>query len=258
MFNSLFNLNLNPLMDEDGAVGGSPAEGTTLFDGGSSEGDGSPSEPENNEMQDTPEQQERTFTQSELNRIIQDRLTRERQRYTPYESLIANEAKKYGMEPDEYIQAVQRQQQEAEKQRYYEAGLDPDLVSEVVAQHPAVQWAQSFMTQQQQEQMFNAQAKELLEVHPDLDVKNIPPEVFHLNAQGLSLLDAYNRVMIPKIKQDQSKIKEQAVKEYLARKSGRVGVTEGSGSAPVLEMSTPKNFQDAKSQALAYLKSIKE
>lgn len=255
----MFKLFLNPLMEEDGAGMAAPSEGSLFDDGGSSgEGDSSPNEPVS-EPENTPPP-EKTFTQAELDRIIGDRLNRERQRYAPMESLMQDAAKQYGFDNVQaYMDAVRQNQQEQQKQKYYDAGLDPDLVSEVVAQHPAVQWAQSFMSQQQQEQFFNAQAQELLQAYPDLDSKNIPPEVFQLNAQGISLLDAYNRVMLPKIRQDQTKLKDEAIKEYLSKKSGKApGVTEGAGSAPVLEYSSPKNFNDAKTQALAYLKSLKD
>jgi hypothetical protein len=218
--------------------------------------------PEQNELDyTTPENQdtppEKTFTQTDIDRIIGERLSRERQKYTPYEQLISNEARKYNMTPDQYIQAIQQQEAESERQRYVEAGLDPDLVDQRVANHPAVQWAQQFMTKQQQEQQFQSQAMELLQAFPELDTKSIPPEVFKLqNQENLTLLDAYNRVMAPKFAANRKQIEEEAVKNYLSRKGSRVGVTEsGSATTPIQEVKSPKTFEDAKQNALAFMRN---
>ena len=42
---------------------------------------------------ETQENEQRTFTQAEMNAIIQDRLTRERGKYADYEALKAKAAK---------------------------------------------------------------------------------------------------------------------------------------------------------------------
>jgi hypothetical protein len=84
-----------------------------------------------------PEQQseEKLIPQSELDRIIGDRLARERKKFEeerssdPHRKFVERQAKKYGMTPDEYLAEVERQEalaaveEEAELQ-----GMSPEAL----------------------------------------------------------------------------------------------------------------------------------
>lgn len=86
-------------------------------------------------------------------------------------------------------------------------------------------------------------------------------DVFEFAMQrGVDLETAYTylaRTKLPEIMQNQEKLKDDAVKEYLSKKREPQGVVEGDGSTPVVQVSQPKTFEDAKAGALAYLKSLK-
>ncbi len=198
------------------------------------------------------------------------RLAKERekieQEYNPYKSLIEQQAQQYNMTPQEYIEAIEQQRQEAEKQRYIEQGLDPDLINELVEKHPAVQYANQIKTQEQQraeeQAKFNAETQEFAEMFPDLDPSKVPQSVWDQVAQirqekGLSIVDSYLRVtrtQQPNIEE----VKQQAIKEYVEKlKTGQRPV-EGSGSSPVIVTDTPKTFEDARKQALEVMRQTKQ
>lgn len=95
----------------------------------------------------------------------------------------------------QYQQVLREIEVEKQQEEMRNAGLDPNLVNQVVNQHPAVQWANQFKQQQEQQLQFNAEASELFGMFPDLKAEQIQPEVYNLKAtKGLSLLDAYLRV----------------------------------------------------------------
>lgn len=127
------------------------------------------------------------------------RLAHEREKiekqYSPYVQFIHNEASKYNMTPDQYLQALEQQRQEQERQELIKQGINPDKLNEVVNNHPAIRQAQQYMTQQQQIEDINSEAKEFSDVFPGIKSNDIPKEVWALREQrGLSLLDAYLRV----------------------------------------------------------------
>lgn len=69
---------------------------------------------------ETQENEQRTFTQAEMNAIIQDRLTRERGKYADYEALKAKAAKF-----DEAEEAGKTDLQKAQSCRDFRAGSAP-------------------------------------------------------------------------------------------------------------------------------------
>ena len=74
---------------------------------------------------ETQENEQRTFTQAEMNAIIQDRLTRERGKYADYETLKAKAAKFDAAE-----EAGKTELQKAQGCRDFRAGSAPFLFSE--------------------------------------------------------------------------------------------------------------------------------
>ena len=74
---------------------------------------------------ETQENEQRTFTQTEMNAIIQDRLTRERGKYADYEALKAKAAKFDAAE-----EAGKTELQKAQGCRDFRASSAPFLFSE--------------------------------------------------------------------------------------------------------------------------------
>ena len=72
------------------------------------------------------------------------RLAAEREKierhYSPYTSLIQREAQRYGMTPEQYVQAVEQQQREQQAQVYAEEhGISPELAKEQLLLRQEVQ-----------------------------------------------------------------------------------------------------------------------
>lgn len=215
----MFKLNLNPFLAEDGAIGGAPATEQTPAQGNA---DPTPAASNPALNQDPTPQTEKTFTQADVDRIVGERLGRERQKYTSYQSFIEAEAKRYEMTAEQYIQAVEQQRQAEERQRYIDQGLNPDLVNRLLEQHPDIQYARQLRAQQQQEAQFQAEANEFFQTFPDVDASKIDPEVFRLKAEkGLSLTDAYLRVNF-------SKMRSQTEQEVIAKLQSNAQSTPGS------------------------------
>lgn len=204
-------------------------------------------------------QGEKTFTQTDIDRIVGERLSRERQKYTPYQSFVESQAQQYGMTPDEYLQAVEQQKQEEKNQQFQQQyGIDPEAISKALENHPDMIYARELRAQQEEQQKLNAQAEELFTEFPNLNPQDIPTEVFQLQVEkGLSLLDAYLRVS-HKTQPDINQLKQQAITEYIEKlKTGNKPV-EGSGSGPVIINQEPRTFDDARKGALNLLRQVNQ
>lgn len=115
--------------------------------------------------------------------------------FAPYKSFIESQAQMYGMSTQEYLQAVEQERQAQERQKYIDQGINPDLINQLLENHPDIQYARELKTKEEQEAKFSQEATELFSEFPDLNADDIPEEVFQLQEEkGLSLLDAYLRV----------------------------------------------------------------
>jgi len=167
---------------------------------------------------------ERERIRAEVARDSQQALLQE---LDPLLEMARFEAARHGMDPITWAKEVQKSRdsnyQRMLQSRAEEFGLDPQVLSELIGNHPDVvkgkqlQQQQQMTEQQRQEQQkqaeaqqrFESEGRELFDSYPDLDPKDIPQEVYVLRSQrGISLLDAYNRVMVPKMAQA-NKVKEQ-------------------------------------------------
>lgn len=127
-------------------------------------------------------------------RLQQERAKIENE-FAPYKSFIESQAQMYGMSTQEYLQAVEQERQAQERQKYIDQGINPDLINEILENHPDIQYARELKAKEQENAKFDSEAMELFNEFPDLQVDDIPAEVFHLQQEkGLSLLDAYLRV----------------------------------------------------------------
>jgi hypothetical protein len=70
--------------------------------------------------------------QSEVDRIVQERLARDRKKVEPSLSFIERQAKKHGLSPEDYIRAVEEQEAlESVKDEAEEKGVDPETLLEL-------------------------------------------------------------------------------------------------------------------------------
>lgn len=224
MFN-IFNLNLRPFMDEldSGGGGGEPAPSIT--DPTNNEPSGEPNsgvadptmgtDPASQKAVQTPEQ---NAAFAELRRKS-DAAERRANDLEVQRRRDQDIARKYGKEYNIYsdadveaqwgkshgIKTVEEFEAALQKQEYREKGVDPDLINELVANHPDIKAAKA----QQGQAVINSEIKELADEYPDLKVKTLADmqalpnfEAIKEKAyKGMTLLEAYEAVNRAEIRQ---------------------------------------------------------
>ena len=151
--------------------------------------------------------------------------------FSPYYNFIQDEASKYNMTPDQYLQAIQQQRQEQERQELIKQGINPDYLDKAVNNHPIIQQAAQYLYQQQQIEAINTEAREFADVFPDIKAEDMPKEVYALREQrGLSLLDAYLRINHKSaINQAMSQGEQNAISKLSKNASSSPGSLNGIG-----------------------------
>ena len=173
------------------------------------------------------EETSKTFTQADVDKIIKDRLTREKKSYetelqkyksSPALTFVEKQAKKYDMSVDDYLQAVEVEEQRAEIAKIAE----DEGVSETVAKklYNATKLEESTKLQAQKNketEIRNKHLSEFVEKFPD--VKELPKEVWDVYNKGnVSLVDAYKSFST----QDEIK----SLKSQLAEYKEKLGIKE--------------------------------
>lgn len=141
----------------------------------------------------TEGQPEKTFTQAELDSIIQKRLERERSRIqqefqsSPALSLIEQLARESNMSVNEYVEAVNRQQEmERVKELAEKSGISEEVAERL---YRLEQRDQERSAQERRDK----QISEFFKQFSDVDPKTIPPDVLQALEKGESMVDAYIR-----------------------------------------------------------------
>jgi hypothetical protein len=224
MFN-IFNLkNLRPMMDEDGAIGGTASstetgtEGTqageqtgsaTGTEGAQGEGTSGGTESATQTKQ-TPEQNA-AFAQM---RRDADQAKREAEQAKRDVSIAKKYGQEYGVFSEEDIAAkwgaqgiktLADMEAALQKEEYKAKGIDPDLINELVANHPDIKAAKA----QQGQAVINAELSELASEYPDLKINTLAdmqalPNFEAIKAKaykGMTLLEAYEAVNRAEIRQ---------------------------------------------------------
>lgn len=203
-------------------------------------------EPESQEQaSESQEQQEKVFHQADVDRIINERLGRERQKYTPYQSFVDAEAKRNNMTTEQYFQAVEQQRQAEERQAYEAQGINPDLVNQLIDKHPDVQFGRDARSKADADAKFQSEANEFFSTFPDVEVAKIQPEVYQLkHEKGLSLTDAYLRVNF-------KSLKAQSEQEVIKKLQGNAQSSPGSlGQGGAAQTSTVSSMSKADFKAM--------
>jgi hypothetical protein len=122
----------------------------------------------------------------------------------------------------ELLGAMEDLEREQERQKYEQAGINPDKFKELVSELPEFQEMQQMKQQQQENQRLQSEANELFTEFPDLTPEQIPQEAWQLKeSRGLSLLDAYLRTTYKQLGQQ----KEQ---EAIQKLQGNAQASPGS------------------------------
>jgi len=118
------------------------------------------------------------------------------------QGIDAHYDKLYGASNDvhsqaDYDRAIEAQEQseqaEAQAQQYKEAGLNPDLINELINNNPTVKQAQSIISKQQNDSKIESEVNELFAAFPDAKDSKIPDDVFMESiTKGIPLVYAYS------------------------------------------------------------------
>jgi hypothetical protein len=118
------------------------------------------------------------------------------QRVGEYEQQLNRVAQLSGYNThDELLAALDEIEQQQERERYEQAGIDPDQFQQLVSELPEIKQFREIQKQQEETKKFESEVSELFSEFPDLKPEQIPPEAWQLKeSKGLSLLDSYLRV----------------------------------------------------------------
>jgi hypothetical protein len=160
---------------------------------------------------------------------------------------------------DELIAALdqleQEQQQQQQEALYQQAGVDPEAFNQILANHPAIQYANQLQQQQQEQQQLANEWGELVNLFPDITPEKIPPEVFNLQEQmaqqnkHLSLVDAYLRVNYKSLGQQKEQEAIQKLQQNQLTSPGALGSGDVSHVTNVSKLSS-NDFNNLVNQVL--------
>lgn len=101
----------------------------------------------------------------------------------------------------DYDRAVQAQREEAQRQEYQNAGIDPDLITRIINDNPTVKQANEIIAKQQQQAKINSEIEELFNEFPDAKNEQIPDSVLLESIdKGISLKYAYAKYATSQLK----------------------------------------------------------
>lgn len=170
--------------------------------------------------QETPqetaqEKQERLFKQSELDAIIKDRLTRERQRYEaelkkhPVLSYLEQKAQRLGLTVEQLIENDRKWEEQQKLNELIQKNIPPEFAQKLLEHDKIVQEYQTEKQIRAQKEKEQKMYLEFLEAYPNVKPEEVPVEVWQEVAKGRNLLDAYIRYENQKLKAEMAKFQQQ-------------------------------------------------
>jgi len=129
-----------------------------------------------------------------------------------------------------------------QRQEYQKNGIDPDMINQIINEHPDVKKAREFTARQEVEhgnQILNSELSDLNKEYPDLKLEGIgdllkldnSDKIYQLAKQGYSLLHAYEAVNRDVIRKQQSEATRQATLNNIQGK----GHVRGNGSGSEID-----------------------
>lgn len=200
-------------------------------------------------------QVEKSFSQADVDEIINKRMAREKGASSFLEKL----AKRQNMSVNEFMKSVDEAISNQEITNYSkEKGVSTEIAKEMFSMKQKLTDMEEKNNQFEKEKAIQQDWKELKEEFPDVTPDNIPKEVLDMASKGTKLVDAYSRYAYKQLKSTQDDVKKDAIKDYLAGKL-KIEPVEGAGSSVVVAPeSQPKTFEEARKQAMSFLANSKE
>lgn len=142
---------------------------------------------------------EKTFTQAELDEIIQRRIERERESVgkkaaqEARDALIADENIQWNGKQIKTEAEYREMLKEQEIRKQYEGKVDDDLLDEIVEGKKFREQYNETQRQQAERTKQEADYKAFLDAYPDVEPQDVPQSVWDEVSKGKSLVDAYAR-----------------------------------------------------------------
>ncbi|MFC5775155.1 hypothetical protein [Ectobacillus antri] len=173
------------------------------------------------------------------------------QRATTYEQQLQRLAQMSGYQTlDELNHAIEQYEKAQERQRYEQAGIDPDTFNQLLSQHPDIQYAQQLRQEQEQQARISQEVSELRSMFPDVEFDQIPQAAWQLKEQsGISLLDAYLRTNYQTLAQQKE---QEAIQKLQNNQTASPGTLSGGDTTHNVSVSqlSAKDFKQLKESVL--------
>jgi seryl-tRNA synthetase len=196
------------------------------------------------------QEQEKTFTQSELNRIIEDRLARQAKQYADHDELrgVVDELNEYGYvgTPSEVKAQIKQQREAYQKQSeleqlQYEAqtqGTSPEMMAEIrelkneLSEIKAERQAKKaeIETAHKQNQEWQQQVSVFQQKHGDVDLEKLgenPKFIKFIKGKGLPLVELYDDFVEFVGEAEAEAISKMKSKDIRSTGNGKGGNSEG-------------------------------
>jgi len=173
-------------------------------------------------VQETPqERQERLFRQEEVNRIVQERLAREKQRFeqelknNPHLSYLEEKARRFGLTVEQLIENDRKWEEQQRLNELIQKNIPEEYARKLLKVDELEKWKQQTeqerqaeIQRKQQEQVRRQMYEEFFELYPEFSrdpekVKEIPAEVWQMVERGHRLASAYALWENKQLKQQQ-------------------------------------------------------
>jgi hypothetical protein len=166
-------------------------------------------------------------------------------RATEYENHLNRVAQLSGYQShDEFIQALDEAEKQQERQRYEEAGINPDLFNQLLETHPDMQYAREMRAREQEQQQLSTEVNQLREQFPDLKPDDLTDELFQVKAEkNIPLLHAY-------LELNYTKLAQQKEQEAIQKLTQNAQSTPGSLGAGAEHKTGYSNLSEADKKAL--------
>jgi len=196
----------------------------------------------NKEELDLDEERARELAQKGLNYDkLQERL--QALESDPRLSFVENLAKQYGMTPDEYIQAVQAQQEQERINELVQQGISEELAQEMLENRKFRQQFEAERQAKAEEEKKNAEYNDFFDYFKQANGRDfnsqtdeIPQSVWEMNANGIPLKYAYMQHLNQQLQQQLQTLKQN---EENAKKAPVGSVTANGSVSNISEEDDP-------------------
>ena len=146
------------------------------------------------EQETAQEKQEKLFRQADVDRIVQERLARERQKYenNPYLKYLQEKAQRLGITVEQLIENDRKWEEQQQIQKLVQQNIPPEFAKEMLENRKFREMYQAEQQRRQQEETRRQMFMEFIQTYPDVKADQIPQEVWQMTfQQGYPLTAAY-------------------------------------------------------------------